>query len=201
MRFGVSLFGLLAILAISASAQANQGYVLHPNQEVRIAPLPTVVAGSSSEPDVVAASLAIAMGDPAVCCDRNSALADQLGSVTTFSLKELGEKLHGKRYLNSGSAIIVTDQYWPASAVTPEDIVGTLLAHHVLLAIWNGHLYVVYGAVFNEYIYDSGVRMRNIQKLLLLDARFDDDRRYLTFNRQTDDWSKVGGLLFVTITK
>lgn len=204
MRFRISLLVLPLLFAVSANAQdqlGDQGYVVHPNQEVQVSSLPSVVADSSSDADVLVASVAIAVKEPEVCCARSSALVDQVASVTKLSLKELGQKLRGKHYFDSGAPLVITDQYWPGASVNSEEIVGSLLAQRPLLATWNGHLYVLYGAVFNEYVYDSGARMHAIQKLLLLDTRFDDDRRYVIFNRSTDDWGKVSGLLSLTITK
>jgi hypothetical protein len=56
-------------------------------------------------------------------------------------------------------------------------------------------LYVLYGAVFDELLYPSGNRDYVIHKLLLLDKRFSDARREASFNRESDDWTKVSGLL------
>jgi len=39
--------------------------------------------------------------------------------------------------------------------------------------------------------------MDAIRTLLLLDARFSDERRQVTFNRLSDDWGKVQGLLML----
>jgi len=195
---------LLVVLGVNAHGQLDQGqspYVFHPNQEVRVASLPSVLADSTSDADVLAASVATAVMDRAICCDRNSALVDQLASITKFSLKELGEKVRGKQYLGSGSSIVVSDQYWSGSSVNAEAIVGSLLTQHPLLMVWSGHLYVVYGAVFDDYLYDSGANIRVIRKLLLIDTRFSDKRRYITFDRQTDDWNKVTGLLVLVITR
>jgi hypothetical protein len=36
--------------------------------------------------------------------------------------------------------------------------------------------------------------------LSLIDTRYSDERRYVSFNRQTDDWGKLTGLLTLTIT-
>lgn len=203
MRVRLLLLTFLVIGAISACAQdqANQGYVVHPNQEVQVTPLPSLVADSTSDADVIAASVAIVLRNSALCCGRKSALIDQLGSVTKFSLKDIGEQVCGKHYLESGQSVVISDQFWPAGTITPEDIVGSLQGQQSLLVLWNGRLYVLYGAVYNEYVYDSGTNVRAIQKLLLLDPRFDDDkRRYVTFNRQSDDWSKVAGLLSLSVT-
>jgi len=194
----------LLLLVFSCSVNANgqsegEGYVFHANQELRVAPLPTVVADSTSESAVLAASVATAVMERDVCCGRNSALEDQVG--TKLSLRALGERLRGKHYLDNGSPILVADQYWSGASVNAENIIGSLMAQRPLLMDWNGHLYVLYGAVFDDYRYYSGADVHVIHTLLLVDTRFSDDRRYVTFNRQTDDWGKVAGLLALTITR
>ena len=208
-----ALLLLVVVFCVNAYAQLDQGqapYVVHPNQEVRIASLPSVVADSTSDADVLAASVATAVMDPDICCGRNSALGDQVGSVSKFSLREpgekfllreLGERLRGKHSLDSGSPFTVADQYWPGASVNAEAIVGSLLMQRPLLMEWSGHLYVVYGAVFDEYSYDSNANTHVIRKLFLVDTRYSDKRRYISFNRQTDDWSKVTALLSLAITR
>jgi hypothetical protein len=146
------------------------------------------------------AALTIAVMDPDVCCGRNSALEDQAASAGT-SLKELGEKLRGKHYLDGGLPFSVADQFWSGASVNAENIVSSLIEQHPLLMQWNDHVFVVYGAEFDEYKSSTGSSMHVIRKLLLVDTRFSDGRRCISFNRQTDDWSKVTGLLALTITR
>jgi hypothetical protein len=113
----------------------------------------------------------------------------------------LGEKLRGTAYLADGSAIIIADQYWPGASVRAEDILSSLMAQRPLLMGWAGHLYVLYGAMFDEYRYQNGTAVHAIRTLLLVDTRFSDRRRYVSFNRQTEDWGKVSGLLALAITR
>lgn len=203
----LSIPAALIVLVIFCSTNAHgqldgaEGYTFHPNQVVQVASLPSAVADSTADTDVLTASVASAVMDPDICCDRKSALVDQLGSVTTFSLPQLGEKLRGKRYLDSGASFAITDQYWPAAAVHAEEIIATLAAQRPLLMVWKGHLYVVSGAIFDEYLYYSGANMCVIHKLLLVDTRFSGKRRHVTFDRQTDDWSNVTGLLSLAVTR
>jgi hypothetical protein len=199
-----SAFLLIVIsCAVNASSQDMPGgWVLtRPNQEVRVEPLPSIVADSKSASDVMLADVAIAVMDPNVCCGRKSALEDQADLPEGASLKELGEKLRGKHYLDSGEKIVVADYYWSGASVNAESIVNSLVEQNPLLMDWNGHLYVVYGAEFDEYAYSSGGIADVIQKLLLVDSRYAGKRRYLSFDRQTDDWGKVTGVLELTITR
>lgn len=193
---------IIAVCGTNALAQSpTQGYVLHPHQEVQVASLPSIVADSTADTDVLAASLATAVMDPQICCGRKSALEDQVATISHSSLKELGQKIRGKHYLYSGTSVVITDEYWPGAGVNAEQLIATLQAQRPLLMLWNNHVYVLYGAVFNEYVYDDGTSTHVIEKLLLLDTRFDDDRRNVTFDRQTDDWNNVAGLLSLTITR
>ena len=197
----LALSAALIVITIHSVNARGQGYAVLPHQEVRVAPLPSIVADSRADADVIAASVATAVMDPEICCGRKSALEDQVGSITRFSLKDLGAKLRGKHYLDSGASVVIQDEYWPAASVNSDQIIVTLQAQRPLLMTWNGHLFVVYGVAFNQYAYDDGTITHVIEKLLLLDTRFDDDRRYVTFNRQTDDWTKVSGLLSLSITR
>jgi hypothetical protein len=195
------------IIVMSCCVNANSqdegytGYIVHPNQEVRVAPLPSTVAASANESDVLVASVATAVMEKDVCCDRNSALEGRIPAANRVSLKELGEKLRGKHYLDNGLPIVVADQYWPGASVNAEDIISSLIAQRPLLMDWSGRLYVLYGAVFDEYIAYSAPNMHVIHTLLLVDTRFSDRRRYISFDRQTDDWEKVSGLLALAITR
>lgn len=192
---------LLVIVASAASAAQDipGGWVLtRPNQEVRITSLPAIVADSKSASDVMVADVAIALMDPGLCCGRKSALED---SVRGASLKDLGESLRGKHYLDSGESIVVTDHYWPAANVHAEEIVNLLAGQQPLLMDWDGHVYLVYGAEFDEYAYSSGGRADIIRELLLVDSRYSGKRRYTSFDRQNDDWGKVTGLLALTISR
>ena len=162
--------------------------------------MPTVAADSSSKSAAFAASIATELMERDVCCGRNSALEDQVTGAKGLSLKELGEKLRGKHYLDDGLPIFITDQYWSGVSVNPEAIIGTLKAQRPLLMDWNGRLYVLYGVVYDENLCTDGA-LHSIHTLLLVDARFSDHRRYVTFDRQTDDWGKVSGLLALAVTR
>ena len=82
-----------------------------------------------------------------------------------------------------------------SDSINPGQIVSCLLGNRALLMEWKSRLYVVYGAGFDEKLYYSGQRDYIIHKLFLLDLPFSDSRREVAFNRESDDWGKVQGLL------
>jgi hypothetical protein len=204
----VTTFRVLSVSALSiffalafclANAQENRNSMFLANQEVRVANLPSLTAPSTHRSAVLATALEIILNDKAVCCGKDSALQDAVSYATLtdpVSLKELSAKLQGKHPLNDGGAIVATSEYVPQSSISPGLIVATLRDQHALLIEWKSHLYVLYGATFDENRdLGSGERDYAIHKLLLLDPRFSDQRRETEFNRETDDLSAVQGLL------
>jgi hypothetical protein len=76
---------------------------------------------------------------------------------------------------------------------------NTLMEKHPLLMEWNSHLYVAYGVIFDQTLDQDGGIMNAIHKIFLLDTRFssEDKRREISFDRLTDDWGKVQGLVML----
>jgi len=194
---------VLLLLASFAHGQESGGAVFLANQEVRVADLPARTAASKNRPAVLAAALETVLHDRAVCCEKDSALADAIEYAALsdpLSLKDFGAKLQGRHLLSNGRPVLVNADYLSRTAISADTIVRTLLDHRALVMEWNSHIYVLYGALFNEVRNYSGLREFTVIKLYLLDPRFSDNRREVVFNRETDDLGKVQGLLSVTVT-
>lgn len=190
---------LLLLASCLAFGQNTGGYITYfPNQELRVRPLPSLMARSHDPSDVLLTSLDTIVNDPSVCCGKDSALEDRATAANPLSVREIASKVDGRWLLSDGRPIMVTTDvlsltpgldlsYW---------IVGHLLQKHAMLMVWGSHLYVVYGAVYDETVASDGTgNAYMIHKLLLLDTRYSDSRREVTFNRDTDDWSNVQGML------
>jgi hypothetical protein len=179
-------------LAVGGCAYPQEYY---PNREVRINDLPFVTSKSSDASDVLAASVEIILRDQEICCAKNSALEDSVQSADPKSLKDIAAKLQGRHRLSDGRPIMVTAEYVPATSLVSGTLLSTLSEKHPLLMEWNSHLYVVSGVIYNTTYTAEGARMDSILKIFLLDPRFSGQRREVTFDRSTDDWGKVEGLL------
>ena len=114
------------------------------------------------------------------------------------SLKDVATRLQGRHVLNDGSAIMVTVEYVPATSLVAGTLIGTLSDKRPLLMEWNSHLYVVSGVIYGTIDNGEGGKVDSILKIFLLDPRFSDQRRAVIFDRETDDWAKVQGLLTLT---
>jgi hypothetical protein len=183
---------LVLCYAVSCFALAQTYY---PNTELRLNDLPQVTARSKDPSDVLAASLETIFRDKEICCGKNSALEDDVQRADPKSLKDVANRLQGRHRLSDGRPIMVTAEYVPATALVTGTFIGTLSVKQPLLMEWNSHLYVVSGVIYSTTYADEGGRVDSILKIFLLDPRFSGQRREVTFDRQTDDWGKVQGLL------
>lgn len=171
------------------------GQVSYPGQEVRIGDLPALTAKTTNASDVLVTSVEIIFHDKDVCCGRNSALEDDIRAADPMSLKDVSDKLRGRHVVSDGRVFTVTAEYLPAAAATAGWLIGSLSAKQALLMEWNSHLYVVYGLTYVENVDSEGGIMDVTHKFWLLDPRFSDERREVSFDRLTDDGAKVRGLL------
>jgi hypothetical protein len=168
-------------------------------EEVRVSDLPILLAKSKDRTDVLKTSLDTIFHDHGVCCGKDSALEDSVERADPTSLQDIASRLQGRHLLEDGRPIMVTAQYIAPEAINGELLIGALRKNHALLMLWNSHLYVLDGVSYIRY-YDAqdGTTDNEILKLFLVDTRYADARRNVQFDRQTDDWTKVQGMLWVS---
>ncbi len=198
-------FGVMLLAFVSGLAYAQdvpQSYtVFHANQESRVKPLRSLTARSHDPVDVLLTSLDTVFNDRTICCGRESALEDRADSADARSLKEIAAAVQGRHLLSDGRPIEISADLTPSSDIgTALRIVNSLLGQHAMLMVWNSHLYVLYGAIYDEAI-STDSRQVSIHKLLLLDTRFSDSRREVVFNRDADDWDSVQGVLSFSVAQ
>lgn len=181
------------------------GQVLNQDQEVRVHHLPALMARSSDPSDILLTSLDTVFHDRGICCGKDSALEESALAADPRSLQDVANKLEGRHLMEDGRPIKVTAEYVAANAVNSANLIGMILNQHAALMQWNSHLYVVHGVVYVWFATNTNPETGAskgiaIHKLLLWDTRFSDSRREVIFNRETDDWGKVQGILLLTCT-
>lgn len=190
----LSAGALAAFLALACFAY---GQAAPPDKEVHVRDLPSITAQSVHAADVLGAALEIVLRDKAVCCCKNSALADSLDRSDPKSLKDIASKLQGRHLLSDGRPIMVTTEYLPPDAVNSGHMINMISNQHPALMEWNDRLYVVYAVTYVETSYAETGDMNVVHKFLLQDPRYSDSRREVSLDRITEDPGKVQGLLLV----
>ncbi len=199
----VSLTALLCLASLNYSQDAPPPYpVVKPNQEIRVAHLPRLAARSSDSSDVLLTALDIIFHDHGMCCGTDSALGDSAAAADPASMKDIITKLQGRHLLSDGRPLMVTVlDLAPLATRNPVTVVNALTKKRAMLLMWNAHLYVLYGALFDEALYTNGSLTATINKFFLLDPRYSDSRREVSFTREKDDWNQVEGLLLLSVSQ
>lgn len=194
-----AICGVASWLAVCCLAYGQQ--VAYPEQEVSVNDLPSLTARSAHAVDVLATSLKILFNDKEICCGKNSALEDSLETADPKSLKDIASKVQGRHLLSDGRAIMVTTEYLTPDQVNAGHLIAMIRNQRAALMMWNSHLYVLYGVTYvGTEDYSTNETAYAVHKFLLQDVRFSDSRRAVTFDRLTEDASKVQGLLLVEAT-
>ena len=172
-----------------------------PNQEIRVAHLPRLAARSPDPSYVLLTSLDIIFHDHGVCCAKDSALGDSAAAADPSSVKDIIAKLQGRHLFSDGRPVMISVlDLAPQATRNPGTVVRALTNKRAMLLMWNSHLYVLYGALFDEAQYADGSLVESINQLFLLDPRYSDSRREVSFKREKDDWNQVEGLLLLSVS-
>ena len=189
----------VACLGLACLTWSQTSYSI---QDVQVSHAPVIVARSQDPSDVLRASLATILHDKSVCCGRDSALAEEVAKLDPLVLKDIAAKLQGRHLLGDGRPIMVTAEYLDPASINSGRLITTLHDQHALLMTWSSHLYVCYGVTYRrDYDASTGATLNTIINFLLLDTRYSDSRRKVRFNRETDDWSQVHGMLYATSSR
>ncbi len=189
----------VACLALACLARAQTYYSV---QEIHVSGLPVLTASSSDPSDVLRAALATILHKKSVCCGEDSALGADVAKADPGSLKDIAAKLQGRHLLSDGRPILVAAEYLEPAAITSSGLINALHAQQALLMDWDSHIYVCYGVTYRrDYDASTGAELNTILKFQLLDTHYSDSRRRVEFNRETDDWSKVQGMMRVTSSR
>jgi hypothetical protein len=196
--------GFRSLLTIVFSSLAvcglAHGQVYYQDQEVRVHDSPSLMARSHEPLVVLLTSLDTVFHDKDICCGWDSALGDSGAAADPKSLEDVAAKVGGRHLMSDGRPIKVTAEYLAPEAVNAGHVVTMIANQHAPLMLWNSHLYVVHGVVFvRTEDWSSGETAIVIRKFLLWDTRFSDSRRSVVFDRETEDPSKVQGLLFLQV--
>ncbi len=197
--FGVCLS--IAFLGSQVAAQTDAGtaVAVHPNQRITVPNLSTV--SSTNDGGVARAAVAIVLSGSKVKCDPGSPLEVVLDATAGSSLQAMAGKLAGTSCITNGRAQRVSATFTPNSAIQSDSVIASIMQGRPLLMSWKRTLYVLYGVVYDEHLYSNGSRTNAIRQLLLIDPRYSDQRRFVAFARDKDNFADVEGIAGLSIQR
>ncbi len=199
LALGVCLSIAFLVSQVAAQTDAGTAVAVHPNQRITVPNLPAVVA--TNDGGVARAAVAIVLSGSKVKCDPGSPLETVLEATAGSSLQAMASKLAGASCITNSRAQRLSATFTPNSAIQADSVIASLLQGRPLLMSWKRKLYVLYGVVYDEHLYYDGSRTNAIRQLLLIDPRYSDQRRFVAFARDKDNFADVEGIASVSIQR
>ncbi len=191
----IVLIGLLPLIpAIAQDLPTPDPEVVHPNLRVALNNMPSVKVSDQSGLTVAKTAVAMVLGATKVNCDPGSQLNTVLEANAGAPLQTVAAKLSGASCMTNGKIVHVSAAFTPNGSIQADGIIAPLLHQKPLLIRWNDALYVLYGVIYDEHLHNSGKRENVIRQLLLIDLRYADQRRFVAFDRQKNDFAQVEGI-------
>lgn len=191
---------LLILLVMSSSSVAKQVLtdpeVVHPDQQAIIPNLEAITLRDSNS---ATAAVAILLSSSNVKCDSGSEVEGALSGNAEGSLSMLARKIDGTSCGVNGNTLRISASFTPIGEIRANDIVSSIMQKKPLLIRWKEVVYVAYGVVYDQHLFNSGRQDNVIREFLLIDPRFSDSRRLVTFRRQKDDFGQIEGIMSTSL--
>jgi hypothetical protein len=198
-----TIFAVALVLAFPLSAQPIpvDSEVVHPYQRVTVPGLAAVSAKDTSSAAITKAALATVLSASKLKCDPDSPIESVAEANAGASLQTLASKISGASCVVNGRRLRVQANFVPNGAIQGNNIIASIKASKPLLFEWKGALYVLYGVVYDEHLHYSGRQDNVIRQFLLIDPRYSDKRRLVSFEREKDNFAEVEGVAGVSVSQ
>jgi hypothetical protein len=192
------LFTILLFIGSSLAAQITpEQEVVHAYKRVTVPDLAFITATDSN---AAKAAVAIVLSSLKVKCDPSSQVESVTEANAESSLSTLSSKIAGTSCSMGGRMLRVNASFTPNAAIKANDLVASLKQNTPLLMRWQGAVYVLYGVVYDEHLFNSGKQDNVIREFLLVDPRYSDKRRLVAFERWKDDFAIVEGVMSLSLS-
>jgi len=172
-----------------------------PDNRVEVPDLPKTVAADNSKAEVAKAAVAIVLAAYDVKCELNSQVNSVIDDRTASSLRSLSGKVEGATCEQDGHLLKLTSTFVANTAIQADELIHALDEDNAMLIRWKGDLYVLWGALYDVRIYSDGRRFNIIRELLLIDPRYSDERRFVSYKRDKATFADIEGVAFVGVAE
>ena len=115
--------------------------------------------------------------------------------------ESLARLIPGEYQLDDGRKVRLDMRYTEGASIAPDDLIAALRRGQSIMVAWRGSVYLLHGAVFDEYISLTGVRRFDIKELYFTDPLVaEGEGRVVSFVKERDDISEIQGTLEISAT-
>jgi hypothetical protein len=111
----------------------------------------------------------------------------------------LARVITGDYTLDGGRKVRLEATYITGAPRAVDELLLRLHNGHPFLLFWNSQVYLVRGAVYDEYIAPTGERLFQVRELKLVDLHPQARQRETTFDREQHDPASIQALMLVSV--
>jgi hypothetical protein len=208
MRIRRGLLTLLLLLALAAQlsgADKRKFYLgQRPEQSIAVNAVPEIVAEQACQNFAFAAALETMLRMQGVeTLDQRFWVGKITGDMTCRPLQSfelLQRTIEGDYVVGSNRRVRLTVQYTNAFPPVTDKLLVPLSQQRPYILARNGSIFLVTGATWHEMYFQTGQKIIEITRLVMIDPTASGDARGKDFTRDKDQVSELGGMFDVTVT-
>lgn len=170
----------------------NQKIVL---QKLSTATPPIGLAGHKK------AALIVGLSVLGIDCDHYSSVLMSLESVPAGSLHDTALKVNGTSCLTTEGSVRIGMRFIPKEDIRSEYVLQCLVDRQPMLFEWKHNIYVLYGMIYDQQV-GGGENYSTyyvVRKFLLIDPRYSNQRRFVSFVPPQDKMNDVSGAAILAV--
>lgn len=198
VRFNAGLFGLFG----GGKTQPPPGWIQH-KQHVELSETHFEAAQKPCENWSWAAGV-VDMAETRGARVDQQYLVDRLyGGLLCLSsagnLEELAQRISHDYVLSDGQKFRLEAQFTPGAPTQADPLIFSIRQQRPLMLVWRNGFYLLTAMDYDEYIAPTGSKIFIVNALSLFDPLATDDKRYVTFSRDTDNPADLNGVFSLSV--
>jgi len=193
----------MATNGLAADNKPKVATVHNPDQYVELRGVPAVKAEQECNNWARAAAVEAILRKQGVQMDQRSWVLKQSGGLPCIdrldSLEQLKRIVDGEYALPDQRRVRVTARYTAGLPASTDTLLRPLAFGRPYILFWSGRPLLVYGAVWDELVYQTGQKLVLIKRLQMIDTTAAGDKRSISFERDKDQASALGAMFDVEV--
>lgn len=203
-RLAAAMLALVMLCSTSAADKKKPAFYLKPGQKAEIAGFTAVTAEQKCPNWAWAAGIETLLRGLDVSLPQKfwiyKAHTGEI-CVPLGNWESLARLIPGEYQLDDGRKVRLETRYTEGASIAPDDLIAALRRGQSIMVAWRGTVYLLHGAVFDEYISLTGVRRFDVRELYFTNPLVSEgEGRVVSFVKERDDISEIQGTLEISAT-
>ena len=200
------LVAIILVLPLSAAKKKNQfAMAKNPDQWVELARVSNVVAEQPCGNWAWAAAMEAILARQRVELDQRYWILKLNGGLPCLdsagAFEDLKKQIDGEYVLADHRRVRIEVKYRESLPETTDALILPMALGRPYMIWWKGQPYLVKGATWDEFIYQTGQKLVEIKTLKLIDPAQSGAKREVVFDRTVDDTHDLSAMFDAVVTE